>query len=69
MNALASLKKYKDADPDRIGMWGHSMGGGITLRSMVVSKDIKADVIWAGVVGSYSDLLNNWRRRNIPQSN
>jgi uncharacterized protein len=62
LNALASIKKYKDADPNRIGMWGHSMGGFITLRNMVVSKDIKAGVIWAGVVGSYPDLLYNWRR-------
>jgi dipeptidyl aminopeptidase/acylaminoacyl peptidase len=62
LNALASIKKYTDADPDRIGMWGHSMGGFITLRTMVVSKDIKAGVIWGGVVGSYPDLLNNWRR-------
>lgn len=68
LNALSSLKKYKDANPQRIGMWGHSMGGYITLRSMVVSDDIKAGVIWAGVVGSYADLLNNWRRRNIPQA-
>ena len=63
LNALASIKKYPDADPDRIGMWGHSMGGHITLRSMVVSKDVKAGVIWAGVVASYPDLINNWRRR------
>lgn len=69
LSVLASLKKYKEADPNRIGMWGHSMGGSITLRSMVISKDVKAGVIWAGVVGSYSDLLNNWkRRRNIPQN-
>jgi|SRR3989344_6139781 len=69
LNALASLKKYNEADPKRIGMWGHSMGGGITLRSMVISKDIKAGVIWAGVVGSYSDLVNNWRRRDwMPKS-
>ena len=68
LNALSSMTKYNDADPNRIGMWGHSMGGGITLRSMVISKDIKAGVIWAGVVGSYSDLLNNWRRRDISQS-
>ena len=40
------------------------MGGHITLRSMVVNKDIKAGVIWAGVVASYPDLLNNWRKRN-----
>jgi len=62
LNAVASIKIYTDADPNRIGMWGHSMGGYITLRSMVISKDIKAGVIWAGVVGSYPDLLYNWRR-------
>lgn len=63
LNALSSLKKYPDADPNKIGMWGHSMGGNITLRSLVVSPDIKAAVIWGGVVGAYDDLMNNWQRR------
>lgn len=62
LNAVSSIKKYKDANPSKIGMWGHSMGGHITLRNMVISKDVKAGVIWAGVVASYPDLLNNWRR-------
>jgi dipeptidyl aminopeptidase/acylaminoacyl peptidase len=63
LNALASVKRYKDADPNHIGMWGHSMGGNITLRDMVVdTKNIKAAVIWGGVVGSYYDLANNWQR-------
>lgn len=72
LNAVASVKKLKDplsvnsqeliVDASRIGMWGHSMGGHITLRSMVISKDIKAGVIWAGVVASYPDLINRWRR-------
>lgn len=62
LNAVSSVKKYPDADPNRIGMWGHSMGGHITLRNMVVSREVKAGVIWAGVVASYPDLLNNWRR-------
>ena len=57
LNLVSALKIYKDANPNKIGMWGHSNGGGITLKSMVVSKDIKAGVIWAGVVGSYEDLL------------
>lgn len=65
LNAFSSVKKLKEVNPNRIGMWGHSLGGYITLRSMVISKDIKAGVIWAGVVGSYEDLLNNWRRRNF----
>ena len=57
LNAVASVKRHPDADPNRIGMWGHSMGGYITLRSMVVTKDIKAGVIWAGVVARYPDLF------------
>ena len=62
LNATASLKRYPAADPNRIGMWGHSMGGHITLRSMVTTQDIKAGVIWAGVVASYPDLMSRWRR-------
>lgn len=62
LNAVESVKQYELADPGRIGMWGHSMGGHITLRSMVVTDDIKAGVIWAGVVGTYTDIIYNWRR-------
>jgi dipeptidyl aminopeptidase/acylaminoacyl peptidase len=63
LNAVAAIKGFEDADPERVGMWGHSMGGGITLRVMVTSDDIKAGVIWAGVVASYSDLITSWARR------
>jgi dipeptidyl aminopeptidase/acylaminoacyl peptidase len=62
LNATASVKRLKDADPNRVGMWGHSMGGSITLRAMVTVPDIKAGVIWAGVVASYPDLFERWRR-------
>lgn len=62
LNAVSSIKRFEQADPNRIGMWGHSMGGHITLRSMVVTKDIRAGVIWAGVVASYPDLIARWRR-------
>ena len=60
LNAVASVKRFPDADPQRIGMWGHSMGGYITLRSMVITGDIKAGVIWAGVVAPYPDLFTRW---------
>ncbi|MCL5784891.1 MAG: alpha/beta fold hydrolase [Patescibacteria group bacterium] len=63
LNALSSIKKFKGVNPDKIGMWGHSMGGNITLRSLVISSDIKAAVIWGGVVGTYDDLMNNWTRK------
>lgn len=66
LNAVSAIKKHRDANPQRIGMWGHSLGGFITLRAMVTQKDIKAGVIWAGVVGSYPDLISRWRRRPTP---
>ena len=62
MNAVASIKQYPSVNPEKIGMWGHSMGGYLTLRAMVISQDIKVGVIWAGVVASYPDLVYNWRR-------
>lgn len=62
LNAVSSIKKLREANPNKIGMWGHSMGGNITMRAMVVSKDIKAGVIWSGVVGTYDDLINRWVR-------
>jgi uncharacterized protein len=40
------------------------MGGFLTLRAMVISKDIKAAVIWYGVVGSYPDMISKWHRNN-----
>jgi dipeptidyl aminopeptidase/acylaminoacyl peptidase len=64
LNAVASIKGFPDANPDRIGMWGHSMGGGIALRAMVTTSDIKAAVLWAGTVASYADLFERrWGMR------
>ncbi len=62
LNALASVQRYPGVDPEKMGMWGHSMGGHLTLRAMVTVESIKVGVIWAGVVGSYQDMLTNWRR-------
>jgi uncharacterized protein len=65
LNAVAALKRFPQANPHKIGMWGHSMGGFLTLRAMVISPDIKAGVIWAGVVGTYPDLVYNWHHSQI----
>jgi dipeptidyl aminopeptidase/acylaminoacyl peptidase len=60
LNAIASVKQFGEADPNRIGIWGHSMGAYLALRAMVVTPDIKAGVLWSGVVASYEDLLSIW---------
>jgi dipeptidyl aminopeptidase/acylaminoacyl peptidase len=71
MNALTSLKKDPRVNAARIGMWGHSMGGFLSLRAMVLDRSVKAGVIWAGVVGDYDQLMNEWRSptpASIPRS-
>lgn len=55
ISALKSLQKLDYVNPDKIGMWGHSMAGNLVLRAMLVSDDVKAGVIWAGAVYSYKD--------------
>jgi dienelactone hydrolase len=54
---LASRSAHEQADPNRIKMWGYSMGGQIALRPMVVSRDIKAGVIWTGDTAPFPDLI------------
>jgi uncharacterized protein len=61
LNLVSSIKKHPDANPDEIGMWGHSMGGGITLRALAVSQDIKAAALLAGVVASPQSFYNYWQ--------
>ncbi len=41
----------RNADPNRIGLWGHSMGGGITTRVLTVSHAVKAAVLYAAMSG------------------
>lgn len=60
INSILYLKNHTDVDPDRIGYWGHSNGGEIGLRVVLVSPDIKAASFWAGVVGSYTDMFETY---------
>lgn len=59
MNLIALVKAQKDlpptlasADPDRIGLWGTSMGGEIGLRVLTISPDVKAAVLHSPLSGN-----------------
>ena len=60
LNAAASLKKDGRVNPARLGLWGHSMGGQLSLRAMLVDRDLKAASLWAGVVADYAVLQTEW---------
>lgn len=57
MNAIPSIP---EADPDHIGMWGHSMGGGVTLKVLTLDSRIKAAVIYSSVSADFADIIERW---------
>lgn len=57
LNAYSALENFEKVNKDKIGLWGHSMAGNVTFRSMAVKKDIPAVVIWGGAGFTYSDFL------------
>lgn len=55
LNAYSALQNSGFVNPEKIGLWGHSMAGNVVLRAMAVKKDIPAVDIWAGAVYTYVD--------------
>ncbi|GAB3999422.1 alpha/beta hydrolase family protein [Nocardioides marmoraquaticus] len=64
LHAAASLKRLPYVDPDRVGMLGRSMGGGVTLNAIVAQPDlVRAAVVYASVSSRFVD---NLRQFTIP---
>ncbi len=47
LNLIPLAQQMPDARPGKVGMWGHSNGGAITAKAIVVSDQIAAAVIYA----------------------
>lgn len=57
VNLIDALKKLNSSllDVKRIGMWGHSMGGGIAARVMVLRPEVRAFVLFAPISAEVED--------------
>ncbi|MFC1466134.1 MAG: alpha/beta hydrolase family protein [Candidatus Brachytrichaceae bacterium NZ_4S206] len=51
LNLIAHARRLPDAAPDAIGLFGHSMGGGIALRVALVSPNVRAIVLYGSMSG------------------
>lgn len=47
LNLIPLAQQLPDARPGHVGMWGHSNGGAVTAKAIVVSDQIAAAVIYA----------------------
>ncbi len=57
INAGGALKQHPKIDAENVGLWGHSMGGGIANRAMVVSDMFDAVVLYAPISGDADDMF------------
>lgn len=62
LNLVHSLSSLPQADVARVGMWGHSMGGGITTKVLEVDagRIIRAAVLYAPNSADDADLIARW---------
>ena len=60
INLINAIPSIPQADPNRIGMWGHSMGGGITTKILTIDPRVRAAVLYAPNSADDSDLIARW---------
>ncbi len=60
LNLIASLPSLPQADPSKVGLWGHSMGGGIITKVLTIGDGVKAAVLHAPNSANDADLIARW---------
>ncbi|MCA2000749.1 MAG: acetylxylan esterase [Chloroflexi bacterium] len=60
INLMNALESFPEADAERIGMWGHSMGGGVTLKVLTIDNRVKAAVLYSSVSADFADIIERW---------
>ena len=60
INLMDAIPSIPQADPQQIGMWGHSMGGGITTKILASDPRVRAAVLYAPNSADDADLIARW---------
>ena len=60
VNLLNAIPSIPQADADRIGIWGHSMGGGVTMKVLTLKTHLRAAVLYSTVSADNADLIERW---------
>lgn len=71
INLIHAIPSIPEADPNRIGIWGHSMGGGVTMKVLAVigglgatpqgyPTTVRAGVLYSTVSADDADIIDRW---------
>ncbi len=66
LNLLPLISQLPDAQPGPIGMWGHSNGGEITTKAILVSDQIAAALIYAPASPELADNYYAFHTDDVP---
>ena len=66
LNLIGSLPSLPEADPSRVGLWGHSMGGGIATKVLTINDQVRAAVLYAPNSADDADLIARWGAGCLP---
>jgi dipeptidyl aminopeptidase/acylaminoacyl peptidase len=66
LNLLDAVDDLTQIDAENIFMWGHSMGGEVTLRTLLATGKIKAASLWSSVGGDIWDQSYYYSRYENP---
>ena len=68
INAVLALKQEPFVDPERMAMFGRSMGGAVTLNALVVYPGlVQAAVIYSSVSSVFVENVEHFTRPSRPQ--
>jgi dipeptidyl aminopeptidase/acylaminoacyl peptidase len=60
VSLISVIQDIPEADPARIGIWGHSMGGGVTMKVLTLDTPVRAAVLYSSVSADDADILGRW---------
>ena len=66
LNLLAGMESLDGFDSENIFMWGHSMGGEVTLRTLLATDRVKGASMWSSVGGDIWDQSYYYSRYSDP---
>jgi dipeptidyl aminopeptidase/acylaminoacyl peptidase len=60
INLIDAVSSIPEADAERIGMWGHSMGGGVTIKVLTIDSRVDAAILYSMVSADHADIIERW---------
>lgn len=66
LSLMAAIDSIPTANPNKIFMYGHSMGGDVTLQILEISPRITAATLWAPAVALLPEQVTHFMNQNRP---